>query len=96
VEKGYKPATQITVRLPSGRKIRLDLVFRDPETNEIAIIELKASKNPRLRRPQGEKYEELRKFGGVVVGEGKEEFKGGTRIPPTKYRLETPYNTKQP
>jgi len=95
-KKGYKPATQITVRLPSGRKIRLDLVFRDPETNEVIIIELKASKNPRLRRPQRKKYEELRKFGGVVVGEGKEEFKGGTRIPPTKYKLETPYNTKQP
>jgi hypothetical protein len=93
---GYKPAAQITVRLPSGRKIRLDLVFRDPETNEVIIIELKASKNPRLRRPQREKYEELAKFGGVVVGEGKEEFRGGTRIPPTKYKLETPYNTKQP
>jgi hypothetical protein len=95
-KKGYKPATQITVRLPSGRKMRLDLVFRDPETKEIVVVELKASKNPRLKRLQREKYQELEDFGGTVVGEGKGEFKGGTLIPPTKYKLETPFNTKQP
>jgi hypothetical protein len=94
--KGYKVAEQVTVQLPSGRRIRLDLLFRHPDTKEIVIVELKASKHPRIRRHQREKYEELEKFGGTVVGEGKGEFPGGKRVPPKGFMLETPYNTKQP
>jgi len=76
--------------------MRLDLVFRHPETKEIVVIELKASANPRVRKLQRLKYEELEKLGGTIVGGGKGEFTGGKTIPPSKYTLETPYNIIQP
>jgi hypothetical protein len=94
--KGFEVAEQVMVLLPSGRRMRLDLVFRHPDTKEIVIIELKASENPRVKRHQRLNYEELEKLGGTIVGMGKGEFTGGKAIPPRKFILETPYNSKQP
>jgi hypothetical protein len=80
-------AVQITVKLPSGAKLRLDVIARN-KRKTLYIYEAKAG-NGRLRRVQREKLEALRKYGGTIVGAGKEKFEGGIKIPPgLQFRLQ--------
>ena len=70
-------ATQITVDLPNGRRLRLDLIVRN-ERGRLYVYKAKAGES-RLRTPQREKLEALEKYGGTIVGAGKENFEGGIR-----------------
>jgi hypothetical protein len=80
-------AVQITVKLPSGVKLRLDVIARN-RRGKLYIYEAKAGKG-RLRRLQGDKLKALEKEGGTIVGAGKEKFEGGMRIPPgLKFKLQ--------
>jgi hypothetical protein len=78
---------QVTVELPSGRRIRPDFLTRDPKTGELGCIECKASKTGEMPRRQEEGYSELSESGGAVVGKGKPGFSGGMTLPPLEYEL---------
>ena len=89
-EQGFKPGSQVTVVTPSGGRVRLDLLVRDPNTGEVSPIELKASEKPRYSPNQNKVFEELEKYGGTIVGKGKPGFEGGKEVPAKKVILETP------
>ena len=77
---------QITVRSngPSGKKVRLDVLGTDSKTGGIKMTDGKASPTAGLTPNQKKAYPELPKHGGVVVGQGKPPYVGGTNIPPTQ------------
>jgi hypothetical protein len=72
-------ATQITVKIPNGIRLRIDVIARR-KRGKLYVYELKAG-NGRVRRLQREKFEALWKYGGTIVGAGKDPFKGGIKIP---------------
>jgi RHS repeat-associated protein len=76
---------QITIKSkgPSGMKSRVDAVGTDSTTGAIKLTDGKASPTAPLQPNQKVVYPELEKYGGVVVGEGKPPYVGGTQIPPT-------------
>lgn len=41
-----------------------------------------------------QRYPDLERNGGVIVGEGKPGFEGGTKLPPTKVEIVRPENEK--
>jgi len=75
---------QITVKTNSGTKTRLDIVGKDAETGEIKLTEAKSSNTAPLTDKQKKAFPEIQKSGATVVGKGKGNFTGGTKIPPTK------------
>ncbi|MBX3740212.1 MAG: hypothetical protein KF712_04430 [Akkermansiaceae bacterium] len=76
---------QITIRShgSSGKKVRVDAVGLSPE-KKIKLTDAKASTSARLTKNQKIVYPEIETHGGIVTGEGKGIFPGGTIIPPTK------------
>ena len=88
--KTYSHAeTQITIRTASGKRTRVDAIGYDADGN-IVIQEFKSSQSARLTKNQEDAFPELKKTGGVIVGRGKGEFKGGVLIPPTKVKVIRP------
>jgi hypothetical protein len=80
-------AVQITVKLPSGARLRLDVIARN-KRGTLYIYEAKAGKG-RLRRLQRDKLKALEEQGGTIVGAGKKKFEGGMEIPPgLKFKLQ--------
>eukprot|EP00456_Euglypha_rotunda_P078472 TRINITY_DN74_c0_g1_i12.p2 TRINITY_DN74_c0_g1~~TRINITY_DN74_c0_g1_i12.p2 ORF type:complete len:517 (-),score=63.07 TRINITY_DN74_c0_g1_i12:4228-5778(-) len=77
---------QITLKSagPSGKKVRIDAIGKDLETGEIRLTDGKASATAPHTPNQKIVYPELETHGGVVVGNGKPPYSGGTIIPPTK------------
>lgn len=77
--------TQVTVKSsgPSGERVRLDAIGTDKNTGGIRMTDGKASQTATLTPNQKIAYPELQKYGGVVVGNGKGNYPGGTKIPPT-------------
>src|SRR5262249_11017117 len=78
---------QVTVELPSGRRIRPDFLTRDPTTGKLGCIECKAGETPKLSENQKKGYPEFAESGGVVKGQGKPGFSGGMTLPPIEYEL---------
>ena len=76
-------AEEITIKTASGAKTRMDIVARDAQGN-ITCTECKASATAPLTKGQKAAHPEIAKTGGVVVGNGKPGFPGGTVIPPQK------------
>ena len=75
---------QITIKTSVG-KVRVDAIGQiknDDGSYTVVIAEFKSSKTARLTRNQRTVFPEIAKNGGVVVGKGKEGFRGGKVIPP--------------
>ena len=64
-------------------------MLKDEQRN-IIYIECKSSQTSPLTENQKVGFPELEKSGGVIVGEGKPGFEGGTIIPPTKVEIIRP------
>ena len=83
--KNYGNAeTQVTIKTTSGTRTRVDAIGLDSDGN-VVIAEFKSSKNAPFTKNQNKALVdggELSRFGGVVVGKGKEIFAGGYIIPP--------------
>jgi len=84
---------QITIRTNSGTKTRLDCVGSCKKTGEPKLVEAKSSEKAPLTKNQKIAFPEIEKSGGVVVGKGKGEFPGGTKIPPQKVKVVRPCKT---
>ncbi|MEO0639420.1 MAG: hypothetical protein AAFY70_06825, partial [Bacteroidota bacterium] len=80
---------QITVKTPSGVRTRLDIVGKDASGN-IKLTEAKSSKTAPLTKNQKRGFPEIKAKGATVVGKGKGDFKGGTKIPPTEVDIVRP------
>ena len=80
-QEGNYCEREITVRVPSGSKSRLDIVSMAPD-GTISITEVKGSLKAWLNKNQQKVLPELVKHGGVVVGKGKGLFSGGYVIKP--------------
>ncbi|TXB59448.1 RHS repeat domain-containing protein [Phaeodactylibacter luteus] len=81
---------QITVKTKSGTRTRLDIVGKDKATGKVKLTEAKSSKKAPLTKNQKKAFPEIQKDGGTVVGKGKGNFPGGTKIPPTKVDIIRP------
>jgi hypothetical protein len=82
--------SQLTIRVGSGDKTRLDLAGRSKATGAIALADAKASATAPLTPKQKICIPQIEQSGGVVVGKGKPGFPGGTIIPPTKVEIKRP------
>jgi hypothetical protein len=83
-------ATQLTVILPSGVRLRLDFVTRDRVTGEIRCLEAKSSQTAPVSPRQAKGFSEIEQHGATVVGEGKPGFPGGMKISPTRVEIRRP------
>ena len=97
VEKGLSKtdtdiAKQVTVKTNSGTKTRLDFVSKNKKTGQTKLTEAKSSQKAPLTKNQKKAFPEIAKDGGTVVGKGKGQFPGGTKIPPTKVDIIRPKN----
>ncbi|WP_137940221.1 RHS repeat-associated core domain-containing protein [Chitinivorax sp. B] len=80
---------QLTVKMPSGVKTRIDIVGRDSKGN-IVCTECKASQTAPLTKNQKKAFPEIKTSGATVVGNGKPGYPGGTVIPPTDVDIVRP------
>ena len=81
--------SQITVKTGSGTRTRVDLLGFDEKGN-IKCTECKGSDRAPLTKNQKIAFPEIESTGGIVVGKGKGDFKGGTQIPPTRVNIIRP------
>jgi hypothetical protein len=81
---------QLTIKTRSGARTRIDVAARNPETGAIVLKEAKSSASAPLRRNQKAAFPEVLESGGVVAGQGKPGFPGGTTIPPTGIEIVRP------
>ena len=80
---------QITVKADNGVKTKVDAISKSPK-GEIVLSESKASATAPLTKNQKLAHPSIAESGGVVVGKGKGDFPGGTRIPPTEVIIKRP------
>lgn len=74
---------QITIKADNGVKTRVDFASKDLNGN-VVLTEAKSSQTAPLTKNQKLAFPSIEKSGGTVVGKGKPDFPGGTKIPPTK------------
>lgn len=74
---------EITIQ-PYGYKykIRVDAIGNLNDNGKLVIYEYKSSKYAPLTKNQSEGFVFLAEYGGVIVGKGKDYFRGGDPIPP--------------
>lgn len=82
-------AEQVTVRASNGVSTRLDFASRAAD-GTVNLTEAKSSATAPLTKNQSSAFPAIAKSGGVVTGEGKPGFPGGTTIPPTKVNVVRP------
>jgi hypothetical protein len=85
---------EITVKTESGVKTRLDCVGKCAETGDVKLTEIKSSSTAPLTSNQKAAHPEIEKSGATVVGKGKGDFPGGTKIAPTKVDVVRPCDKK--
>ncbi|MGG4664585.1 VENN motif pre-toxin domain-containing protein [Providencia vermicola] len=84
---------EITIKTESGTKVRVDMIGKD-KNGVINCVECKSSQTAPLTDNQKIGYPDLEKNGGIIVGEGKPGFEGGTKLPPTKVEIVRPEKEK--
>ena len=84
---------EITIKTESGTKVRVDMIGKD-KNGVINCVECKSSQMAPLTDNQKIGYPDLEKNGGIIVGEGKPGFEGGTKLPPTKVEIVRPEKEK--
>jgi RHS repeat-associated protein len=90
----HKVAEQVTLKTQSGVKTRVDAVSKKT-SGEVRLQEAKSSATAPLTKNQKLAHPEIEKSGATVVGKGKPEYPGGTRIPPTKVEVVRPNEPKR-
>lgn len=86
---GQEIAEEITIKTASSAKTRMDIVSRDAN-GVITCTECKASATAPLTKGQTVAHPEIATSGGVVVGQGKPGFPGGTVVPPKPVEVVRP------
>lgn len=81
--------SQVTIKTADGTKTRLDFVGTNGN-GSICLTECKSSATAPLTANQSKAFPQIQQSGGVVVGQGKSNFPGGTIIPPTKVNVVRP------
>ncbi|MEX0425884.1 hypothetical protein KDV38_19455 [Providencia rettgeri] len=84
---------EITIKTENGTKVRVDMIGKD-KNGVINCVECKSSQTAPLTDNQKTGYPDLEKNGGIIVGEGKPGFEGGTKLPPTKVEIVRPEKEK--
>jgi RHS repeat-associated protein len=84
-----KVAEQLTLKTESGVKTRMDVVSTKA-SGEVRLQEAKSTATAPLTRNQTAAHPEIAKSGATVVGRGKPDYPGGTKIPPTKVEVVRP------
>ncbi|HEV3316360.1 MAG TPA: hypothetical protein VG488_05295, partial [Candidatus Angelobacter sp.] len=84
-----KVAEQVTLKTESGVKTRMDVVSTKP-SGAVRLQEAKSSATAPLTKAQAMAHPELEQTGATVVGKGKPDYPGGTKIPPTKVEVVRP------
>ncbi len=79
-QKYNNAVEQITIKTSSGTKTRVDAIGFDSNGN-VVIYEFKSSSTAPLTPNQTVAFPEIYESGGIVVGNGKGMFTGGTTIP---------------
>ena len=87
--RGAEVVEQITVKTQSGTRTRLDLVTKEADGG-CKLIECKSSATAGLTKNQTKAFPEIEATGGTVVGKGKGDFPGGTRLQPQKVEIFRP------
>jgi hypothetical protein len=89
-QKASNAKDQVTLKTESGVRTRIDAIGNDNSTGKLILEEDKSSRTAPLTSNQKKAFPEIEKSGAEVVGKGKGEFKGGTKIPPTKVDIIRP------
>jgi RHS repeat-associated protein len=84
-----KIAPQITIKADNGVKTKVDFVSTN-KSGQIALTEAKSSSTAPLTGNQKVAFPSIAQNGGVVVGNGKPGYPGGTVIPPTQVNIVRP------
>jgi filamentous hemagglutinin len=82
-------AEQVTIKAGNGVKTRIDAVSTN-SNGQIALTEAKSSSTAPLTGNQKVAFPSIAQNGGVVVGNGKPGYPGGTVIPPTQVNIVRP------
>ena len=82
-------AEQVTIKAGNGVKTRVDAVSTNT-TGQLALTEAKSSSTAPLTGNQKTAFPSIAQSGGVVVGNGKLSYPGGTVIPPTQVNIVRP------
>ncbi|MCF6345559.1 MAG: hypothetical protein L3J00_03715 [Thiomicrorhabdus sp.] len=90
--EAHKVEKEITIKASDGTKTRVDAIGIDKQTGITRIQEYKGSETAPLTKNQKKAFPQLEKIGGEIVGKGKGDFSGGTKIPPTKIEIIRPPN----
>lgn len=83
---GHEVGEEITIQTASGARTRMDIVSRD-SAGKITCTECKGSVTAPLTKGQAASHPQIEKTGGVIVGQGKPGFPGGTQIPAQKVEV---------
>jgi RHS repeat-associated protein len=84
-----KVAEQVTLKTESGVKTKMDVVSTSA-SKEVRLQEAKSTATAPLTKNQKIAHPEIEKSGATVVGKGKPDYPGGTKIPPTKVEVVRP------
>jgi RHS repeat-associated protein len=82
-------AQQVTIKAGNGVKTRVDAISTNAN-GQTALTEAKSSSTAPLTGNQRSAFPVIAESGGVVVGNGKPGYPGGTIIPPTKVNIIRP------
>jgi RHS repeat-associated protein len=88
-EADTKVAEQVTLKTESGVKTKMDVVSTK-SSGDVRLQEAKGSATAPLTKNQKLAHPEIGKSGATVVGKGKPDYPGGTKIPPTKVEVVRP------
>jgi len=80
---------QVTIKTQDGTKTRIDFIGTNANGN-LCLTECKSSATAPLTPNQTKAYPQIQQSGGVVVGQGKPGFPGGTQIAPTTVNVVRP------
>lgn len=86
-EQELEVGEQVTIRLKEGDVMVADILTRNPLTKEIECKECKAGQKPTYKPAQRDKHRRFAIGGGTIAGEGRPQFPGGTKLPPTDVEL---------
>ncbi|WP_445370035.1 RHS repeat-associated core domain-containing protein [Methylomonas sp. HW2-6] len=82
-QTNIQPQISVKSNGPSGLKVRLDALGTSIDNGATMLSEMKSSPTAPLTPNQAIVFPELESYGGVVVGNGKTPYVGGTPIPPS-------------
>ena len=85
-----KVEKEITIKASDGTKTRVDAIGVNKQTGKIEIKEYKSSETAPFTKNQGKAFPQIGETGGEIVGKGKGDFLGGTKIPPTEIKIIRP------